>query len=1037
MSQLNKYTNRSGKKSPLVSNQFMRTVTQLHNKYNLNKLCEYTRDYYFDYFGFKTLEKSYLIKINEVTIERPQHLWLRVAIGIHGQLDSEEENLPDVYRKVCESYTYMSMKYFTHASPTLYNAGTQTAQLSSCFLLAMEDDSIKGIYSTLADCAAISQHAGGIGLHIHNIRATGSHIRGTNGHSNGIVPMLRVFNNTARYVDQCVTPDSVLYTTSGPIQIQFAMGGKTQLFTLDGTEPIENVIEHEVSNVKLSEIMTIHGTRLSVTADHPILALKQRDIDDIVNKPIGNTSNAVGKWYTASSLLPKDLLMFPVPTFTEDDDDLSMEDCYMYGVLWNQPENNPQFIKSAHCHISNHNVKDRIQFYLDSKRVLYSVSMNGDNITYSWINDKLQLPFRFSDFVSGRVGFLNEPFELASRWLNLPLYKCKHILKGWLEAQQFTNIKLCNMVYNASLQYLCMRCGVMPHYRPDRKLWIPFSEQISTLLSVVDLDKKTYIHFPKNEFYCDGNFIYCAISRIGVNNYTGMLYDLQMNVEHNYMLQSAMVHNGGGKRHGSFAIYIEPWHADIEAFLELRKNHGSEDTKARDLFYALWMPDLFMERVQSKMTWTLMCPDQCPGLSDVYGDEFVKLYEQYEKEGRGRTIDAQYLWWKILDAQMETGTPYIVYKDAVNHRSNQKNVGIIKSSNLCTEIVEYSDKDETAVCNLASIGLPTFVYKRADGKMDFNYQELHKVTQVITENLNRVIDINFYPTEKTERSNKRHRPLGIGVQGLADVIILLDYTFDSTEARILNTRIFETIYHASLTRSNEISIRDGPYSTFAGSPASKGILQFDMWPDLIHPHQSEFDWNELKEKIKLGGIRNSLLTAVMPTASTSQILGFNECIEPFTSNIYTRKTLAGDFVMVNKYLMRELISLGVWSEAVKNNIIANQGSIKELTNVPQHIKNKYKTVWELSMKTVIELSADRGRYICQSQSMNLWQSAPSYKALTSMHYCAWKAGLKTGMYYLRRRSAHSAQQFSIAPTSNNNNKLDKIEEEEVCAMCSA
>ncbi len=708
---------------PLIHENLFNTVKA--NKDFLNNVIDYSRDYEIDYFGFKTLERAYLMKINNKIIERPQHMWLRVALGIHG-------NNMDLVK---ETYDLMSQKYFTHATPTLYNAGTPRLQLSSCYLLSMEDDSIDGIYDTLKDCAKISKWAGGIGLHIHNVRSKGSHIRGTNGTSNGIIPMLQVFNKTARYVDQ-----------------------------------------------------------------------------------------------------------------------------------------------------------------------------------------------------------------------------------------------------------------------------------------------------------------------------------------------------GGGKRNGSFAIYIEPWHGDIEEFLELKKNHGDEEQRARDLFYALWIPSLFMEKIKSNEKWCLFCPDKCPGLSDCYGDDFKKLYEKYESENKQlKKVNARDLWYKILDSQMETGTPYLLYKDHANEKSNQKNLGVIKSSNLCTEIIEYSDKNETAVCNLASIGLSKFV---KDDKT-FDYEKLHKVTKVVTNNLNKIIDVNYYPTEKTKKSNLLHRPIGIGVQGLADVFAMMDIPFCSDKAKEVNKLIFETIYHASLEKSNEISkerseamislkmcsennvrifannfkiCREyteigkkqpninvikpikaefenigttlGSYSSFKGSPASKGILQFDMWN--VEPSK-RYNWNLLKQNIKTYGLRNSLLLAPMPTASTSQILGNNECFEPFTSNIYSRRTMAGDYVLVNKYLMKELIDLELWNEDLKNNIILNKGSIQHINGIPDILKEKYKIVWEIPMKHLIDMAADRGAFICQSQSMNLWLEDPDYAKLTSMHFYSWKKGLKTGIYYLRRKPRHQPQQFTIEPNKDN----------EECLMCGA
>jgi ribonucleotide reductase alpha subunit len=707
------------KHSPMVNDQLYTFVKR--NAYELQSMIDFSRDYLINYFGFKTLERAYLFRCDNIILERPQHMWLRVAIGIHGcksEFSTDLENSISL-KLVKETYDLMSTKHFTHATPTLFNAGTPFQQLSSCYLLSMKEDSIDGIYDTLHDCASISKHAGGIGLHISNIRGSGSFIHGTNGLSNGIVPMLQVFNNTARYVDQ-----------------------------------------------------------------------------------------------------------------------------------------------------------------------------------------------------------------------------------------------------------------------------------------------------------------------------------------------------GGGRRPGSFAIYLEPWHSDIMSFLDLKKTHGDESTKARDLFYALWISDLFMTRVKKTEKWSLMCPNECPGLNETYGDEFKELYEKYEREGKFvEQINARDLWFKILDAQMETGTPYMLYKDAVNTKTNQKNVGTIKSSNLCCEIMEYSDKNETAVCNLASIGLPTFVDPITK---TFDYDNLHRVVKVIANNLNEIIDINYYPTPSTKLSNMRHRPIGIGVQGLADTFLLMDLAFDSKEAENINVLIFETIYHAALQKSNEISklryeqmkhtlnvcnisdderkvslanpgdTRIGAYSSFIGSPASQGILQYDMWN--VEPTPGRYDWTGLKKSIQKYGIRNSLLVAPMPTASTSQILGYNECFEPITGNIYARRTSAGEFTIVNKYLLDELSQLKLWNSDLKNSIIEHGGSVQHLSNLPDHIRNKYKTVWEISMKTVMNMSAARGAFVCQSQSVNIWVEKPSYKNLTNIHFYGWNKGLKTGMYYLRRKAEHQAQQFTIEPTQN---KMSEQEEDAPCDLCSA
>ncbi|WP_027001936.1 ribonucleoside-diphosphate reductase subunit alpha [Hugenholtzia roseola] len=622
----------------------------------LNQAVDYSRDYDYDYFGFKTLERSYLLRLNGKVVERPQHMLMRVAVGIHFEdIDS-----------VLETYQMLSQRWFTHATPTLFNAATPKPQMSSCFLLQMQEDSVEGIYDTLKQCAKISQSAGGIGLSVHNIRATGSYIRGTNGHSNGIIPMLRVFNDTARYIDQ-----------------------------------------------------------------------------------------------------------------------------------------------------------------------------------------------------------------------------------------------------------------------------------------------------------------------------------------------------GGNKRKGAFAIYLEPWHADIFEFLDLKKNHGKEELRARDLFYALWISDLFMKRVQNDEQWSLFCPNEAPHLADCHGAAFEELYTRYEREGKARrTLRAQELWFAILEAQIETGTPYMLYKDHANHKSNQQNLGTIKSSNLCTEIIEYTAPDEVAVCNLGSLALPKFVI---DGK--FDHQKLYEVTKVLTRNLNRVIDRNYYPIEEAKNSNMRHRPVGLGVQGLADTFIMLRVPFDSAEAARLNTDIFETIYFAAMTASCELAQQEGSYPTFAGSPLSEGKFQFDLWG--VKPESGRWNWDDLRQKVVKHGVRNSLLVAPMPTASTSQILGNNECIEPYTSNIYVRRVLSGEFVVINKHLLHDLIELKLWDEQMKNELISSNGSVQNIKRIPQHIKDLYKTVWEISQRTIIDMAADRGAYICQSQSLNIHMQNPTLGKLTSMHFHAWKRGLKTGMYYLRTKAAADAIKFTV------------------------
>jgi len=1034
MEGLYQYLDKQGKQSPIVSSELIEVVRKHKNQ--LDDLCDYSRDYLIDYFGFKTLDRAYMMRINGKTVERPQHMWLRVSIGIHG-FDME---------RVIETYDLMSQKYFTHATPTLFNSGTPRPQLSSCFLLAMEGDSIDGIYNTLKDCALISKLAGGIGLHIHNIRATGSHIRGTNGTSNGIVPMLRVFNNTAKYVDQCVHPETIIFTTHGPKQIQDCTAGETSIFNMLGqTEVIQNVLEHQYEG-EILEIQTMHALfPLHVTPLHPLYVLKgqQKGLNYKVIKNRLDKQICNFQWIEATELTTDDMVVYPIPTHSIDNNIITKEDCYMYGVILGDGYmNNSNDTGYVSLHTENKlHIREFMEQYFQEKIVDYRVDIKDNTTRVRW-NRTIHLPFRYNDFYDE-----NKTKRIHHRWLNLPIEKSKFILKGLIDTDGcidkeivFDNTSL-NLI--ESLKFICLKMGLLTSgYIRDR-----IGESHETERGIIENKKLNYcLKIPKTKDVCDlmnieynekqffkffkyNNFLLSRIEKISINQYSGILYDLQLCSQHNYLLENGLLHNGGGKRNGSFAIYLEPWHADIEVFLQMRKNHGDEELKARDLFYALWIPDLFMERVKANGKWTLMCPDECPGLADVYGDKFKTLYESYEQSGKGRiTINARDLWFKVMDAQMETGTPYLLYKDACNRKSNQKNVGTIKSSNLCSEVVQYSDDKETAVCNLASIGLPTFIKNGV-----FDYDMLHSVTKVATKNLNRIIDVNYYPTEKTRLSNMRHRPIGIGVQGLADVFIILGHPFLSDEAKQINRNIFETMYHAALEASYELAQKEGAYETYEGSPASLGELQFDMWS--IDPGDSRYDWVKLKHQIHKYGLRNSLLLAPMPTASTSQILGFNECIEPLTSNIYSRRTLAGEFIQANKYLMADLIGLNLWNEKIKNNMIANHGSIQQIVEIPQDIKDKYKTVWEMSMRGLIDMAADRGAYICQSQSLNLWIEDPNYNTLTAMHFYTWAKGLKTGIYYLRRRGKHQAQQFTIEPdraTTTVDNQNDDI-----CEMCSS
>ena len=982
MTQLYKFTDKQGKAAPMLSEQAYGIVRKYRKE--LEAMMVHDRDYLIDYFGFKTLERAYLMRVNKKIVERIQHMWLRVSIGVHGE---------DI-DKVKETYDAMSQKWFIHATPTLFNAGTPRPQLSSCFLLAMEDDSIDGIFNTLRDCAFISKWGGGIGLHAHNIRAKGSHIRGTNGQSNGLVPLLRVFNNTAKYVDQCFTPETVVWTEAGPKAIE-DVGTTDRVLTSTGEfhsviKPVRHEYEGPMFEIHVLNPFGLALEPVYTTPEHQVMALQGMDVG-VSNEVIkSQLDKGVAKpaFYDAKDLSVGDFMVYPIPQVQEKDiEHLTLEDCRFYGILvGNGGKFNKNYIFLKEC---KKPVVEFVKEYCSKRAIPISESTEDGTLELRWSIANVGFKFTRKQL---QIGGFDPAF------LHLPLDKVRQVVQGIIDTSNDTKPSQ----VQESLRYMQLRLG---HVGSD------------------------------NSFLRHGNYVYSRIDDIKETTYRGIVHDFEIDGPHDYTIAHlGIVHNGGGKRNGSFAIYLEPWHADIQAFLQMKKNHGDEEQKGRDLFYALWISDLFMERMHNNGSWTLMCPDECPGLADVWGDEFVQLYERYEREGKGReTVQARDLWIQILDAQMETGTPYLLYKDACNRKSNQQNVGTIKSSNLCTEIIEYSDANESAVCNLASISLPAFVKgpTEENGLSTYDFEALHKVAKMVAYNLNKVIDVNYYPTAKTERSNFRHRPVGVGVQGLADVFMQLRYPFDSPQAKELNRLIFETIYHAALEQSCELAKRYGPYETFAGSPASKGQLQFDLWS--TSPTEGRYDWVSLKEDIKEYGLRNSLLLAPMPTASTSQILGNNECFEPITSNLYSRGTNAGQFLLANKYLQRDLIELGLWSEALKNKMVANNGSIQALEEIPEEVRQRYKTVWEIPQKVLIDMAVDRGAFICQSQSLNLWLEDPTYKSLTTMHYYSWKQGLKTGIYYLRRRARHQAQKFTIEPTA----APKAAASEEVCDMCSA
>lgn len=1283
---LNAVKDRSGEPATLLDSEFVEVVRQHADEIEAH--IDYSRDFLLDYFGFKTLERAYLLRdTTRVIVERPQHLWMRVALGLWGH---------DL-AKAFETYDMISRKLYTHATPTLFNAGTKRPQLSSCFLLAMKDDSIHGIYDTLKDCALISQFGGGIGIHATNIRAQGSLIRGTGGISNGIVPMLRVFNNTARYVDQCFAPETLVFTKTGPRRIEEIATGDQVLGSTGEFQTVRLPIRHKHSGSMLRISLANNRNSVRVSPEHPILAAHEFQG---ITKP---------EFVEAKELRVGDWVCFPKPSSSAESADslYSQEDCRMYGLLITVANIRSHEI---HMNLTGHTKEaEFVRDYLDRRGIPLSYESTSDVLVWSVANPGWK-------FTSSQI------------------YDFKH------EKRIHATFLMLSDDRTAILYETLVAMGCRES--PDEFFFLQLKHDSA-------LDRRE-------------NKVYIQIRDISEVTYTGLVHDFEVEGTHDYtVLGTGVAHNGGGKRNGSFAIYLEPWHADIEAFLEMKKNTGSEEERARDLFYGLWIPDLFMERVDAGANWTLFCPNEAPGLADAVGDDFRALYERYEAEGRGRkTVSAQTLWFHILDSQIETGTPYLLYKDAANLKSNQQNLGTIKSSNLCvapetlvltdkgqipirdiagqkvnvwngndwsevtplktgelqelirvtfsngaeldctpyhkfiisesyhdkktiaestridakdlkvgmklkkcelpviqgdskqdfkypythgffcgdgtyqpngiptcalygdkkkllqyldikstsgipdssgrlnttlhsdmerkfnvpinvsleckirwleglsdadgsiarngtneslqiasinkqflkniqlmletigihskvtksqdarerelpdgkggyamfycqdlwrllisscglkklaefgfspkrlkfenrqpqrnaeqfikiisvqnlgriddtycfnesvnhagifngiltgncTEIIEYSNAEETAVCNLASMSLPSFV---RDGAFDF--ATFRAAVKVAVRNLNRVIDINFYPIPEAERSNMRHRPIGLGVQGLADVFAMLEMPWESEAALELNRRIFAHMYYAAAESSCDIAATEGTYETYVGSPASRGQLQYDLWKQepLRDP---ELDWDQLVNTIRRVGMRNSLLIAPMPTASTSQILGNCECFEPYATHIFTRRTLAGEFIVINKHLVKALIARGLWSESLKNRIIGNNGSVFGIPEVPEDLQQIFKTVWEIKQRTLIDMAADRAPYICQSQSLNLFMGDPDYRKLTSMHFYAWRKGLKTGIYYLRTRAVASAQKFTVEPTTAVTATTNEIKD---CLMCSA
>jgi ribonucleotide reductase alpha subunit len=1249
--QLYQFVDIRGNQSPLVSKElFDISVTNISTASAIQQRLDFTRDFEIDYFGTKTLERAYLMRVNGAIVERPQHMWMRVSLGIHG----------DDLDRAFETYDLMSMKYFTHATPTLFNSGTPRPQLSSCYLLGMENDSIDGIYQTLHDCGKISKWAGGIGLHIHNVRGTGSHIRGTNGTSNGIVPMLRVFNMTARYVDQCFDPETMIATPNGYERIGNISIGDS---ITNGAGMADTVAEVHCASYTGDMIRFDSGTHIApttVTTEHPFLVVRGID-EDMSDRAIqqGIVHSALHPEYiVAKELLPTDRIVSPRPTSPEKEGIVSIltnMDLYMVGLILSTGTICEETLDTTiRIYGANTNaILKRCRAHADRYCADHGGSLDPqtNTATFTW---------KFSSTIPISRSMIynsNGDKHINPLFMNVSKSRLVHLLRGLVDGSDYQSI-VCyeSIAYCGAVKRLLDICEVADYtvHRVAGKISIGgvvttdgvgppttrATDGVGATPSAIGgatpsaiggatpsaiggatpsaiggatpsaIGGATPSAIGATDPSDPPSYIFTKpvrVSVIAVEN--KIVIDLKMSntAEPSYVTELGVVHNGGGKRNGSFAIYLEPWHPDIMAFLELKKNHGDEEQRARDLFYAVWACDLFMKRVKANESWSLFCPDGAPGLENVHGDEFERLYELYESRGlASKTLPARDVWYAILDSQMETGTPYLLYKDAANRKSNQQNLGTIRSSNLCTEIMEYSDGKETAVCNLASVSLSAFVkhvpattathsnvtvYSRttcrycvmlkrflgenaipyteitvdddmqrhdlfakikrdygtdvstvpqitgmsddtaihwngydmfvADYTPSFDFEALHRITKVVAYNLNRVIDVNFYPTDKTRRSNLNHRPIGIGVQGLADAFAMMRFAFESPEAKQLNRDIFETIYHAAMVQSMETAkeraydimntilpayesgiwrwaavseqnphdvdwefdnmcgsngglmdtmtrIRPtraeidmavsagsvagsvasaavarvvggptpsvaGSYASFAGSPLSRGEFQFDLWG--VEP-SDRYDWPALRNEVVRWGTRNSLLMAPMPTASTSQILGNNECFEPFTSNIYTRRTLAGEFVVINRHLMRELVELGLWSVAMKDRIIRDHGSVQHISEIPADVRDRYKIVWEMSMRNIIDMAADRGAFVCQSQSMNLWVEEPNYKNLTAMHFYSWSKGLKTGQYYLRRKPKHQPQQFTIEPEKRGGGAGGGAVEPDDCLMCS-
>lgn len=1037
---------------------------------------KHENDYNYSYFGFKTLEKSYLQRVGKKIVERPQYMLMRVALGIHGPSDRNGIQHKGDIELALKTYNELSLMKFTHATPTLFYSGTPKPQMSSCFLLNCPD-SINGITDCWKTCSFISKHAGGIGVDL-TVRSKGSYIAGTNGHSNGIVPLIKVFNEIARYVDQCFTPETLVYTLNGIKRIE-DVSVTDKVLTSEGVyHQVNTPVRHNYKGKILEFRLADTVIPVKVTPEHQVLAVhlneQTTDIELIKHRLSQNLETI--EFQDTKELKSGDYMAYIIPTEEHDIVTMTEEDCYMYGLLLGNGN-----VTRLRSYVSlKYAEKEAIEFvesYLSKRGIEYHVMELSTEIMLNWSTSETGCKFSETQFNR------NDRISIEPCMLNLPKQKIKQILRGLISTvgsveNNILTIKHFNLT--EQIRYMFLRLGV---YSNGVHIKTPVTEEIHELLPE---------HYGANlcESSCMNYFRYndnllVKIKNINETAYEGIVHDFEISGPHDYTIaQLGVAHNGGGKRKGAISLYLQPWHPDVLEFLEIRLNTGPEEARARDVFPALWIPDLFFKRLQvPNSKWSLFCPGKYPELVTLYGDEFEKRYTELEQQKCfEKQIPIEDLWKRIIKSLEETGLPYMLSKDNINNKSNHKNIGPITGSNLCTEIVQYHDSKSTAVCNLASICLPQFV--RDD--LTFNFEELGSVTEMIVHNMNNIIDKNYYPEYEIDcfdedelennikpkkaigkHNNLKYRPIGIGVQGLSDVFAKMKMPWESKEARELNQLIFETIYFYSLTKSNKLANEYGPYSRFHGSPAHEGKLQYDMWGVIPLTHVNNgtkflnkkvplYEWEKLKEKIKIEGIRNSLMIAPMPTAGTSQIMGNTEAFEPLTSNFYIRKVGAGDFPVVNQHLYKDLRELNLWNKQVIDNIIMNNGSIQNIEEIPEKIKSLYKTVWEIPQKIIIDFAADRGAFIDQTQSLNIFMERPTVAKLSSLYMYGWKRGLKTLSYYLRTKPATGAVKFTVM--NDTKKETEKVEQnsisepvykinkftgqkfictEEVCTSCSS